>query len=213
MQDGLLPLFPLGVVLFPRTPLGLHIFEERYKEMLQEAEQNQTEFGIVLAASNGIVNMGCTAVVNKVLKRYADGRFDVVASGRRRFEIILLNEEKSYLRGSVQFFDDDETDAPPEELRKRVLAHYEQLRRVDQEDAEAEAQDELEDPQLSFQVGQFVNDVTFRQKLLGTRSEAARLQQLADYLPEYLSRQVQIHHGKQVAPKNGHTRWPDSLKT
>ncbi len=211
MQAGLLPLFPLGVVLFPRTPLGLHIFEERYKEMLRDAEENQTEFGVVLAASNGIVNLGCTAVVEKVLKRYADGRFDLIASGRRRFEVILLNEEKSYLQGSVEFFDDDETEAPPEELRTRVLAHYEELRRVDEE-AQSETEAELTDPQISFQVGQFVSDVNFRQKLLATRSETTRLQQLAEYLPEYLSRQVQIHHGKQVAPKNGHARWPDTLR-
>ena len=211
MQAGLLPLFPLGVVLFPRTPLGLHIFEERYKEMLRDAEENQTEFGVVLAASNGIVNLGCTAVVEKVLKRYADGRFDLIASGRRRFEVILLNEEKSYLQGSVEFFDDDETEAPPEELRTRVLSHYEELRRVDEE-AKSETEAELTDPQISFQVGQFVSDVNFRQKLLATRSETTRLQQLAEYLPEYLSRQVQIHHGKQVAPKNGHARWPDTLR-
>lgn len=211
MQAGLLPLFPLGVVLFPRTPLGLHIFEERYKEMLREAEEKQTEFGIVLAASNGIVNMGCTAVVEKVVKRYADGRFDLIASGRRRFEVILLNEEKSYLRGSVEFFDDEEAETPPAELRDRVLAQYEQLRRVDEETA-AETEASLGDPQVSFQVGQFVSDVNFRQQLLATRSETARLQQLADYLPEYLSRQTQIHHDKQVAPKNGHSRWPDTLR-
>ncbi|MCX6619506.1 MAG: LON peptidase substrate-binding domain-containing protein [Acidobacteria bacterium] len=211
MQDGLLPLFPLGLVLFPRTPLGLHIFEERYKEMVGEAEQNQTEFGVVLAASNGIVNLGCTAVVSKVARRYPDGRFDIVAAGRRRFEIILLNEDKPYLRGSVQFFDDDEEGAPAEELRKRVLAHYARLRQMD-EDAGPEAEAELDDAQLSFQVGQFVSDVNFRQKLLALRSETARLRELGEYLPEYLSRQTQIQHGKQVAPKNGHAKWPDSLK-
>lgn len=211
MQDGLLPLFPLGVVLFPRTPLGLHIFEDRYKEMLADAEERQTEFGIVLAASNGIVNVGCTAQVTRVVKRYGDGRFDLVAIGRRRFEIILLNEEKSYLRGSVEFFDDDEGEAPSEPLRARVLEQFAKLRQVDDEPA-TEAQPEFDDPQLSFQIGQFVSDVNFRQKLLATRSEADRLQYLAEYLPEYLSRQTQIQHGKQVAPQNGHSRWPDSLK-
>jgi len=211
MQDGLLPLFPLGVVLFPRTPLGLHIFEDRYKEMLEDAVDRNTEFGVVLAAHNGIVNLGCSARVDKVLKRYPDGRFDIVAVGLRRFEIILLNEDKAFLRGSVEFFDDEESEPPSEQLRTRVLEQYARLRSVEEE-AASEARPELDDPQLSFQVGQLVNDVNFRQKLLATRSETGRLQHLADYLPEYLARQTRIQHGQQVAPKNGHTRWPDSLK-
>lgn len=58
MQSALLPLFPLRVVVFPRTPLPLHIFEDRYKEMVGEAISGQTEFGIVLAKEDGIVNAG-----------------------------------------------------------------------------------------------------------------------------------------------------------
>ena len=104
----LLPLFPLRVVVFPRTPLPLHIFEERYKELIGEAIQGATEFGIVLAKDDGIVNAGCTVIVEKVVKNYADGRMDILTRGVRRFEIVGLNEDKSYLRGEVEFFDDDE---------------------------------------------------------------------------------------------------------
>ena len=99
MQDELLPLFPLQVVLFPRTALPLHIFEERYKEMIGDVLRGHTEFGVVLAGEKGIVNTGCTATVEKVLKNYPDGRMDLLTVGRRRFEIILLNDEKPYLRG------------------------------------------------------------------------------------------------------------------
>ena len=65
MQPFLLPLFPLRVVVFPRTPLPLHIFEERYKEMVGEAIRARTEFGVVLAKEDGIVNAGCTVVVDR----------------------------------------------------------------------------------------------------------------------------------------------------
>ena len=108
MPSRLLPLFPLQVVVFPRTQLPLHIFEERYKVMIGEAIAKNTEFGIVLAKDDGIVNAGCTVVVDKVLKTYPDGRMDIVARGRRRFEIVMLNQEKDYLQGEVEFFDDDE---------------------------------------------------------------------------------------------------------
>src|ERR1700675_741365 len=102
MQQELLPLFPLPVVLFPRTPLPLHIFEERYKEMIRDVLDSHAEFGVVLAGEKGIVNMGCTAIVDNVLKRYPDGRMDLLAVGRRRFEILQLDDEKSYLRGQVE---------------------------------------------------------------------------------------------------------------
>ena len=108
MQQELLPLFPLQLVLLPGAGLPLHIFEERYKEMIGEAINDGTEFGIVLASEKGIVNTGCTAVVQRVVNRYDDGRMDIIARGRRRFEILLLNEEKNYLRGAVEFFDDED---------------------------------------------------------------------------------------------------------
>ena len=79
MQQELLPLFPLEVVLFPRTQFPLHIFEDRYKEMIGDAVRDNSEFGIVLTAEKGIVSTGCTAVVEEVTQRYPDGRLDIVA--------------------------------------------------------------------------------------------------------------------------------------
>jgi Lon protease-like protein len=107
MQHELLPLFPLQVVLFPRTLLPLHIFEERYKEMIGDAIRGNTEFGVVLAGEKGIANTGCTAIVDRVVERRDDGRIDLISAGRRRFEIQSLDQEKAYLRGAVEFFDDE----------------------------------------------------------------------------------------------------------
>src|ERR1700692_2182990 len=105
---NLLPLFPLQLVVFPRTPLPLHIFEERYREKVRAAMKNQSEFGIVLAKEDGVVNAGCTVVVDRVVNTYEDGRMDILARGARRFEILLLNEEKPYLQGEGQFYAEDE---------------------------------------------------------------------------------------------------------
>src|SRR5438046_6307691 len=128
MQQGLMPLFPLHVVLFPGEQLPLHIFEERYKEMIGEALREHTEFGVVLASEKGIVNTGCTATVDQVLREYPDGRMDILTRGRRRFEILLLNDERTFLRGAVEFFDDDEpepgkvADQSVPDLLKNVIA-------------------------------------------------------------------------------------------
>jgi len=193
-------------VLFPRTPLPLHIFEDRYKEMIGEAIETKSEFGVVLAGEKGIVNTGCTASIEEVVKKYEDGRMDVIAIGRRRFEILLLNADKSYLRGSVEYFDDDAFDPTPEALRNRVMEAFGDLCKIDPPELDVEPQ--LTDPQLSFQLAQILPDLNFRQTLLATRSEAERMKRLADFFPTFNIRQRQIAHVKNVAPMNGHAKWP-----
>jgi Lon protease-like protein len=209
MQEELLPLFPLQVVLFPRTSLPLHIFEERYKQMIADVLRGHTEFGVVLAGEKGIVNTGCTATVEKVLKKYPDGRMDLITMGRRRFEIILLNDEKPYLRGAVEYFDDEATDPLPPEVGKRVVESYNDLRSI--EESEPVHEPEMSDPQLSFQLAQVVPDLDFRQILLATRSEADRMRRLAEFFPSFSSRQRQIQHVRAVAPTNGHARRPPGV--
>jgi Lon protease-like protein len=204
MQEELLPLFPLQVVLFPRTPLPLHIFEERYKQMIADVQRGHTEFGVVLAGEKGIVNTGCTATVEKVLKKYPDGRMDLLTLGRRRFEIILLNDEKPYLRGAVEYFDDENSDPIPPDVRKRVIDSYSDLRSLG--NSEQILEPEMSDPQLSFQLAQAVPDLDFRQILLATRSEVDRMRRLAEFFPNYNSRQRRIQHARGVAPTNGHVK-------
>ena len=221
MQPGLLPLFPLQVVLLPGAELPLHIFEDRYKEMMREIIRDRLEFGVVLANEKGIVNTGCTATVDQVLRQYPDGRMDLLTRGRRRFEIVRLNDERAFLRGSVDFFDDDESAAAAPEIQKRAIDGYRELQALSENgpSASPEAMGRKEspetrpgspeaidknDPQLSFRLAQPVPDLGFRQTLLSTRSEAERLRQLADFLPAYLHRQRRIQHMKEVAPKNGH---------
>lgn len=204
-----MPLFPLQVVLFPRTPLPLHIFEERYKQMIADVLKGKPEFGVVLAGEKGIVNTGCTATIEKVVKKYPDGRMDLITMGRRRFEIILLNDEKSYLRGAVEFFDDEAVEPIPPDVQKRVVEAYNDIRALPS--AGPVDDPELGDPQLSFQLAQVVPDVDFRQVLLSMRSEADRMRRLAEFFPSYTTRQRQIQHVRAVAPTNGHAKKPSGL--
>jgi Lon protease-like protein len=204
MQQGLLPLFPLQVVLLPGGELPLHIFEDRYKEMIGDVLRERQEFGVVLANEKGIVNTGCTATVDKVLRQYPDGRMDIVTHGRRRFEIMLLNDERAYLRGAVEFFDDEESPPAPADLQRRAIESYNELQALSS--SQRLEGEEAAQPQLSFKLAAPVPDLTFRQLLLSTRSETERLKQLADYLPNFLIKQRRIQHVKEIAPRNGHGR-------
>jgi Lon protease-like protein len=208
MQSGLLlPLFPLQVVLFPGGLLPLHIFEDRYKEMMGEAVRDHTEFGILLATSQGLASVGCTAIVERVLKEFPDGRLDVLTRGRRRFELLLVNEDRAFLRGSVEYLE-DEPGEPAQEEREKAIDGYNEFRRLSAEAPLTAV--ELENPALSFVLAEPVADLGFRQTFLGTRSEAERLKQLAGYFPKYVAREVYAKKVKSVAPRNGHgTMGPD----
>jgi ATP-dependent Lon protease len=102
-----IPLFPLGVVLLPEMPLPLHIFEERYKIMIGECLDQNREFGVVYYDGNQLQRVGCTARIIEVLKRYDDGRMDIMTRGVKRFEIMNVSDTKAYLQSRIIYLADD----------------------------------------------------------------------------------------------------------
>jgi Lon protease-like protein len=204
MSTELIPLFPLHVVLLPGSPLPLHIFEERYKEMIADVMAGSGEFGVVLARDNGIVNIGCTALVERVIERYEDGRLDILTSGRRRFQIVSLDEDKSYLRAAVEFFDDEDLNDAPLELRQQAMKSYQLLSAL--EKPGIVLQPKIESPRLSFQIAQYIIDLDNRQTLISLRSENERLGFLIKTIPDYVYKQERIAVAKRVAPQNGHAK-------
>ncbi|MGE5488341.1 MAG: LON peptidase substrate-binding domain-containing protein [bacterium] len=204
MQPGLLPLFPLPLVLFPGTTLPLHIFEDRYKQLINEAIRDQSEFGIVLARQRAVLTTGCTAVVDRVLKHYEDGRMDIVVAGRRRFEISSLDQKRAFLRGEVSFFDDDDFEDAPADLREQALEDYKTLLIMGEEAPDPD----WDAPQLSFQLANIVEDLDFRQSLLLLRSEAARVRAFVEFCREYIPNRRAIAELRRVQPTNGHSRLP-----
>lgn len=105
-----LALFPLHTVLFPSSPLQLHIFEERYKQMIEDCISQQKPFGVVLirrgAEAFGALadpfRIGCTAVIRDI-QRLEDGRMNLTAIGKDRFRIISLDSQSyPYLIGMVE---------------------------------------------------------------------------------------------------------------
>jgi len=209
MPTRLLPLFPLQVVVFPRTSLPLHIFEDRYKEMVGAAVRDSSEFGIVLAKEDGIVNTGCSVKVEKLLQIYPDGRMDILTRGQRRFEILSLNEEKDYLQAEVNFFDDEDSEAPPADVRTQAVSHYRELAQLP--GSQQRPEPDMADPQISFQLAHGLPDLDFLNSLLRHRSETTRLKQLNQYLALYIPRQRTIERIKAIAPTNGFAGKPTGL--
>ena len=81
------PIFPLKIVLFPGSEYKLHIFEERYKKMIERCLLNNDKFGIVAYIDSKISNIGCMCKINKILTKYHDGSSDIIIEGVNRFQI------------------------------------------------------------------------------------------------------------------------------
>lgn len=200
----LIPLFPLPLVLLPSTAVPLHIFEERYKLLVNEVLEPKAEFGIVLAKDGGVVSIGCTAIVQRVIRRYDDGRMDIVVEGRRRFRIEELNEEKQYLQASFDWFEDVPGQDSDAALRFEAEHASAILRRLNAPDVMVELDDTS--PQYSFQLAQFIDDIDTRQTLLSMRSEAERLRFLITILPALTSKMERVEQARRLAPTNGHAK-------
>lgn len=204
MATQVLPLFPLSFVLLPAMPLPLHIFEERYKQMMGEVLTAESEFGVVLAKEDGIVNIGCSALIDSVVNRYPDGRLDLLAIGQRRFRIHSLDEGMPYLRAEVEYFNDEEAGEVPFDLQEKALASYRLLLQMEQPEIAGDSTPDRS--RMSFQLAKLIYDLDKRQTVLALRSETQRLEFLIKIIPDYLKRQERIALAKRVGPQNGHAK-------
>ncbi len=203
MDELLVPLFPLQAVLFPRTNLPLHIFEERYKEMIGECLEKQKEFGVVLAQENAMENVGCMARITEVVRKYDDGRMDIVVQGQRRFEIMFLDRNKAYLRGAPQLFEEESDGVPADdERRKQAMEIYGEV--VKLLEAEVEEPPDAQDSQLSYQImARLPADLNFKQTILKSRSESERLNDVITFLGKASHRLAVTLRTRRKAGGNG----------
>ena len=186
--ERLLPLFPLDLVLLPHTNLPLHIFEPRYKEMIGDCLRNGGEFGMLAVQDQSVAAIGCTASITKVVDRFPDGRMNILVRGRRRFEISELDDEKSYLRGRPQFFDDDPGKLPSSDLLERSMALYARLKELATIETQVIQDTPVStDAQLSYRlIAGVPAELSWQQHLLELRSESERLALVASYLKELI---------------------------
>jgi Lon protease-like protein len=198
---ALLPLFPLEVVLLPGTPLPLHIFEPRYKEMIRECIDNDAPFGVIRALDEGIAEVGCTADIVTVTRKYSDGRLDLIVEGGKRFEVVELNQDRPFLQAEILFVPDKPGSTSQEDRARAIQLHLEILSLAGAvQDLSAADQN-----QLSFYLaGSLPLDLDFKQKLLAIRSESERIQQVAEYLEGMLPKLRRVARTHEKAGGNGH---------
>jgi Lon protease-like protein len=199
---SLLPLFPLDVVLLPGAPLPLHIFEPRYREMISECLDQKKLFGVVRAKDEGVAEIGCTAEIITVAKKYPDGRMDIVTQGRERFEIMQVSQERSFLQAQVLYLQDEPGAASAEQIAQAVKLRGEIVQLAGGETAPPS---EAGAGRVSFQlVGTLPLDLDFKQTLLGMKSECERIQAIISYFEAILPNLRRTAQVRRRAGGNGH---------
>ncbi|MCL5004915.1 MAG: LON peptidase substrate-binding domain-containing protein [Acidobacteria bacterium] len=185
MDRYLLPVFPLNIVLLPEEVRPLHIFEERFKQMIGQCleakahHSDRQEFGIVLARGEETQSVGCTARIPRVLRKYPDGRMDILTIGRRRFEVLYTDAQEAYLRCGVNVFDDEGRDAPADADAARTIDLFRQVVAQMHEPSAEPRQFPPPYRYLSFHIaGSLPLEIEFKQELLSLRSEAERLERI-----------------------------------
>jgi Lon protease-like protein len=200
-------LFPLGVVLLPGERLPLHIFEERYKELIEECLETGREFGMVLADDEGRRSVGTTAAVTEVLERFPDGRLNILVEGRRRVTIGEATEGRSFATALVEELP-DEPNASGSQSDEAAVAECLRAFRAVLEAAGAEAEDlDLTAESLAFEIaGRIEFGPEAKQELLEMLSERARVLRLTELLEEAVDQVRLQRRARELASGNGHVK-------
>jgi Lon protease-like protein len=204
-----IPLFPLNVVLMPGVSLPLHIFEERYKQMVNECLELQTEFGMVLSDDGGTRDVGCTAKITEVLQRLEDGRLMIMVEGSRRFRLHETLSGRPYYVGEVEYFPEE----PAEDvtaLAQECMELFKRIAAAASESGEAEVEEPSEN--LSFYIASRIDfELDTRQSILEGKTERARLEEIKGMLAEAAERMERERAVAEKARTNGYLRKDWSL--
>ncbi len=207
-----LPLFPLGVVLFPGALLPLHIFEPRYRRLLADCIEGDPRFGLV---PTGVLHeapppgtVGCIAELRGA-QQLPDGRANIVVQGSSRFMVQrYLDESTPYLVAAVEPFTDRDDSGPPaaqlEQLIERFHRYSPLIRELRELDPDSTPLPSDDVEALSFRVAETLDcEAAERQRLLEMRSTAERVERMLELLPALTAQVEEGLSTKRRAASNG----------
>jgi len=199
-----IPLFPLGVVLYPGERLPLHIHEPRYKEMIGYCLEREDPFGVVLQNEGVMAEVGCTAIIRRVLHRYDDGRMDIQAEGKLRFRILRVSREQSFLTADVESLLDTE-ETIDTHARERVITQHMKLLELAGRAVRPSLYEEV--GLVSYLIAHNAG-LTLEQKqdVLISSAENERIAYLVKHLETFIPRLEQMEGLRKKVRSNGHIR-------
>jgi len=199
------PLFPLGLVALPHEYIPLHIFEQRYRTMLEECLEREAEFGIVWADDDDeLKTIGCACEVSEVLERMEDGRLNVLTRGTRPFRIIERQEDRPYPSALVEFLEDKDEQADDSAAEAAHDAYMALV--VQATDNEPDASEVA--VKSAYEMAATVDfGLDAKQGLLDLRSENARLRLVTRLFKAAIKRLDFVERAQARARSNGKVRF------
>jgi Lon protease-like protein len=197
------PIFPLPLVLLPTELAPLHIFEERYKRMINLCIEEGAEFGIVWLGDSGLADVGCTARITELIDRMDDGRMNIVVRGVRPFRLLRRVEELPYPAGDIELLE-DEQDAS-ESHAEAARSSYAEV--VEKATDERPSDDDLAGMDAYHMAATIELEPALKQKLLDSRSEDERLGIVEELFEKAVERLERAEHVSEVARSNGKVRF------
>jgi Lon protease-like protein len=198
------PLFELGLVALPHELVPLHIFEERYRTMIGECLDRETEFGIVWTADDGPRETGCAMDVARVLERMDDGRMNILSRGTRPFRVIEQHERLAYPAATVEFLADKLEVADSATVAAAHDAYRELVEQATDDEPDAEALVQMSAYAMAATVD---FGLEAKQGLLDLRSENARLRLVTRLFRAATKRLEFIERAQVRARSNGRVRF------
>jgi Lon protease-like protein len=198
------PLFPLALVALPGELIPLHIFEARYKTMMNECLQSEGEFGILWLSDDGLRENGCAVEIDRVLERLDDGRMNILIRGTRPFRVLERREHLPYPAGTIEFLVDREEPVDEGLLSAAHEVYADLVKRATDREA---------DPDELAAMGAYAMAATVdfgldaKQGLLDLRSENARLRLVTRLFRAALKRLDFVDRAQARARSNGKVRF------
>ena len=198
----ILPLFPLRLVVFPGEQIKLHIFEDRYKQLLKDCGKEKP-FGIPCLFDEMIAQVGCAVLLDRVLEEYKDGSSDIIVRGIRRFRMESENAGRPYPSATVEFFDDESSEEVDPLLRQRVITLFTKYSELTS--GSPQMRDFTDLPFVSFAVASLTGlSLPERQMILEIGSEKERLESLDIFLTESVTKLAAKDAIEDRVKTNGH---------
>ncbi len=194
------PLFPLGIVALPTESVPLHIFEDRYRTMIEECMDGKSEFGIVWLSDDELKPVGCACEVEHVLDRDEDGSFTILVRGTRAFRLLERQDDLPYPAGIVEFLAERE-ETPNEEVEREAHELYAEL--VEQATDRVLEPKELAAMSAYAMAGTVDFGTDAKQELLELRSENGRLRLLTLLFRAALKQMELVERAQLRARSNG----------
>lgn len=205
-MTNFIPIFPLGIVIYPGEKVHLHIFEPRYKQLVRECQENKKSFGVPAVVNNRLQEMGTLVEITDIVQTYDNGEMDIKTQGLSVFRIleVIKDVPDKLYSGAIVNYPDNDTDAGNRELMQKVIFGVKELHRLLNISKDfKKPEEQLKSYDVAHHAGLSLEE---EYELLGLLKEIQRQEYIKRHLQKVLPMLMEMEQLKEKVKLNGHFR-------